>query len=90
MRADAFGMPVVSMKTPEAASLGAAILGGIGSGCFHSFQEAVERMVKTDQAYEPEAERSREYQRRFQEYVEIYPALKHWNDRISQESVSVG
>ena len=41
MKADAFGMPVVSMKTSEAAALGAAILAGIAAGCFGGIHEAV-------------------------------------------------
>ena len=76
MKADTFGMPVVSMKTSEAASLGAAILGGIAAGCFGSIHEAVDRMVEVKQTYEPNAARGRQYECKYREYVEIYPALR--------------
>jgi xylulokinase len=85
MKADTFGMPVISMKTSEAAALGAAILAGIAAGCFGSIREAVDRMVEVKQIYEPNAARGRQYECKYQEYVEIYPALRNLNDLLSRE-----
>jgi len=88
MKADAFGMPVVSMKTSEAASLGAAILAGMAAGCFGGIAEAVDRMVEVKQTYEPNAARCRQYECKYQEYVEIYPALRNLNNLLSREEVA--
>jgi xylulokinase len=85
MKADTFGVPVLSMKTSEAASLGAAILGGVASGCFRSIREAVERMVEVKHTYEPDPEKHRQYEVKYREYAEIYPALRKLNHLLSQE-----
>ncbi len=85
MKADAFGMPVVSMKASEAAALGAAILGGIATGCFGSIREAVERMVEVQHTYEPDAAKHRQYEGKYREYREIYPALRELNCLLSRE-----
>jgi xylulokinase len=85
MKADTFDMPVVSMKTSEAAALGAAILAGIAAGCFGGIHEAVDRMVAVKHTYEPNAARSRQYECKYREYVEIYPALRNLNNLLSRE-----
>ena len=88
MKADAFGMPVLSMKISEAAALGAAMLGGIGAECFSGIEQAVENMVAVQHAYEPNSKQNRQYQQNFQEYVEIYPALRDLNHLISNRQTN--
>ena len=83
MKADTFGMPVSSMQISEAASLGAAMLAGIAVGCFAGVEEAVEKMAKVKYTYEPDKEKGRQYQEKYEEYVKIYPALKAFNHFIS-------
>lgn len=85
MKADTFDMPVSSMQISEAASLGAAMLGGIASGCFASIQEAVDKMVKVKRVYEPDKEKNKQYQEKYEEYLKIYPALKPFNHLIFAE-----
>ena len=83
MKADTFGLPVSSMKVSEAASLGAAILGGMGTGSFDNIQDAVESMVHTVTTYEPNEEQTRLYQEKYQQYKQLYPALKDYNKLLS-------
>ena len=42
-------------------------------------------MVEVKQTYEPNAARSRQYECKYQEYVEIYPALRNLNHLLSRE-----
>ena len=83
MKADTFGMPVSSMRISEAASLGAAMLAGIATGCFAGGQEAVDKMVKVKRVYEPDSGKKAQYREKYEEYVKIYPALKTFNHLIS-------
>ncbi|MCK4400887.1 hypothetical protein KAW08_01120 [bacterium] len=79
MKADTFGMAVASMKTSEAASLGAAILAGISIGTFKDAHCAVEAMVHIKSTYYPDEKQSRVYQEKYELYKELYPALKQFN-----------
>ena len=83
MKADTFGLPVSSMKVSEAASLGAAILGGMGTGAFDNIQDAVESMVHVVTTYEPNEEQTRLYEDKYQQYKLLYPALKDYNKLLS-------
>ena len=82
MRADTYGLPVLSMKTSEAASLGAAILGGISIGAFKGAAQAVESMVHVECTYEPDEKQSRSYQAKYELYKQMYPALKRFNHNL--------
>lgn len=69
--ADILGRPFVRPRVTEAGALGAAIIAGVGSGAFSSFQEGVEAMVSLDRRYEPDLGRHEQYQARFVEYVDL-------------------
>ena len=79
MKADTFNMPVVSMEVSEAASLGAAILAGMGLKTFANINEAVESMVHVVTAYEPDKKQNHLYEHKYQQYKQLYPALKNYN-----------
>ena len=83
MKADTFGLPVSSMNVSEAASLGAAILGGMGTGSFNDIQEAVKSMVHVATTYEPNEEQTRLYQEKYQQYKQLYLVLKDYNKLLS-------
>ena len=48
MQADIYGKPVSKLGVGEATVLGAAILGGVGSGVFTSIEEGVDKMVSIE------------------------------------------
>ncbi len=76
--ADIMGLPVVRPAVTEAGALGAAILAGVGSGRFASFQEGVEAMVSLDQTFEPNPEQCQRYQRRYEKYKAMRPLLQDY------------
>jgi xylulokinase len=90
MKADTFGLPVSSMKTSEAASLGAAILGGISIDAFKDAHQAVESMVHIQHTYMPNEKQSRVYQQKYGLYKQLYPALKRFNNNLCSYSDSTG
>jgi len=71
---DVLGIEMVKMKDGDS-SLGSAMLAGVASGVFHSFEESVEKCVKVDAYVKPDMENHRKYEKGFQRYKKIHDAL---------------
>lgn len=76
LRADILGVPVVRPVITEAGVLGVAMNAGISTGIFQTFQEAVDRFVKIECRFEPDAKCHAFYRERHELYQQIYPSLK--------------
>jgi len=76
LRADVLGKRVCTLEVSEAASLGAAILAGVGIGSFDSPQEGARKWVKIDRVFEPDIKQRSQYRERYHNYLKIYPTLK--------------
>jgi xylulokinase len=63
-----FKLPVVK----EAGTLGAAIIAGVGSGVYPSFEEGVESTVKVERTFEPDMEMHQRYQVNYQAYQDLW------------------
>ena len=74
--ADILGRPFIRPEISEAGALGAAITGGVGSGVFSSYEEAVGAMVKHERTFTPEPGRQKEYEGRFEAYKQLWPLMK--------------
>jgi xylulokinase len=68
--ADITDTPVAALYTPEAASVGAAILAGLGAGMFNTPQEAFEYIV-VKKVFEPQKDAVETYTEQYQHYLEI-------------------
>lgn len=75
IQADMYGVPVQRLQESEPAALGAAMLAGIGSGLFASFDEATEAMVHTSQTFDPDTRRHARYGELHETYEAAYNAL---------------
>lgn len=69
------GIPIESLETTEASCTGAAILAGIGVGCF-DYKEAVKRFVKVVDIFYPNKEKNEIYHEKFNKYEKIYLKIK--------------
>ena len=76
MMADMFDMPVSTLQNTEGPALGAAILAGVGSGLYPDIPSACRRLLKPGEPLRPDAERHAAYQKFFNLYLGLYPALK--------------
>ncbi len=76
MLADLYNCPVKTASSKEGPALGVALLSMVGAGIYSSVPEACAAVVKTDKIQEPNAENVPEYEKYYQLYREIYPALK--------------
>ncbi len=71
--ADIFERPFVRTNYIEAGTAGAAILAGVGSGCFENCKQGVDSMVRPEKTFEPIPEQSKMYYENYRKYKEIYP-----------------
>lgn len=76
MLADLYNCPVKTVASKEGPALGVALLATVGAGIYSSVPEACKAVIKTDKTQEPVAENVPEYEKYYQLYREIYPALK--------------
>ncbi len=76
MLADLYNCPVKTVESKEGPALGVALLATVGAGIYSSVPEACKAVIKTDKTQEPIAENVPEYEKYYQLYREIYPALK--------------
>ena len=71
---------------PDVATLGAAILAGVGLGRFASAREAAEEMVQLDETFEPRQENFALYDETYSIYKQAYEALCPVFDSLSELS----
>jgi len=76
MKADVTGKKIVVPSSDTATTLGAAILAGVGTGVFSSFEDAVARTVAIKREHLPDMEKYNKYQESYQTYLLLYENLK--------------
>jgi xylulokinase len=76
IQADVYAHEVEILKAEEGAAYGAAILAGVGSGCWKSVDEACDATVRVAKRVSPVSESSGIMQAGYQTYRRIYPALR--------------
>lgn len=76
MLADLYNCPVKTVASKEGPALGVALLATVGAGIYSSVPEACNAVIKTDKTQMPNAENISDYEKYYQLYREIYPALK--------------
>ncbi|MCR4909419.1 MAG: FGGY-family carbohydrate kinase [Lachnospiraceae bacterium] len=76
IKADVTGKTIRVPESDTASTLGAAILAGIGTGVYSSYEEAVERTIEIKRVQEPDMENHRIYQEKMELYLELYEDLK--------------
>lgn len=80
--ANILNMKLDILEIEEGASLGAAMLAAVACGAFASVEEAAEKIVKTVDTIEPDAELAVKYEARYQQYKNIYPVCKPLFSRL--------
>jgi len=82
IKADITGRVFRSLKIPDAACLGAAILAGRGIGVFSSVKEGIQEMVRYKKEFIPRRERQKRYENKYRVYRRLYKALKKINSKL--------
>ncbi len=76
MMADMFDMPVATLQNTEGPALGAAILAGVGAKLYSDIPTACRQLLKVSEPVQPDAARHAQYEKFFDLYQKLYPALK--------------
>ncbi len=75
IKADITGFTVEVPRVRETATVGAAILGAVGVGAHPDLPTAIRSMTAIDRRFEPDPERQRIYDRVYEAYVGLHPAI---------------
>ena len=84
MLSDLYACPVRTVKSKEGPALGAAILAGVGTGLYPGVREACAQMIQYGPAQDPIPENIPAYEKAYQVYTALYPALKENFSRLAQ------
>ena len=76
IKADVTGRRIEVPGSDTATTLGAAILAGAGTGVYGSFEEAAARTVHVRETYEPDPAKRGIYEKGYETYLKLYPALE--------------
>ena len=76
IKADITGKRIVVPSSDTATALGAALLAGVGTGMYPSFEAAVKATVKTKCEYMPDSAAKDVYDRGYAVYRKLYENLK--------------
>jgi xylulokinase len=81
--ANVFNAELVTVNTTEGAAYGAALLAGVGTGVWPSVDDACAATVRQTGCTLPEPQQVVKYERGYQIYRELYPALKSISHALS-------
>lgn len=70
--ADVTNRKVITVNVSEAATLGNAIIAGVGTGIYGSFEQAIEKIVKVKKVFNPIENNNKLYSELYNLYLEIY------------------
>lgn len=74
--ANVLNLKIEKIENEEGPSLGAAILAAVGCGEYRSVEEATEKIVRIVDVIEPDSDLVKKYNKKYQQYIKIYPAIK--------------
>ena len=75
VKADVTGFPVEVPRARETAAVGAAIIAAVGVGAHPDLPTAIRAMTSIDRRFEPDPERGSIYDRAFEAYLGLWPAI---------------
>jgi xylulokinase len=81
--ADTMNAELVTVNTTEGAAYGAALLAGVGAGVWHDVDAACRRTIHVTGSTQPDPAAVTEYERWYQVYRGLYPALKPTFDAVA-------
>jgi xylulokinase len=82
LKADISGKKVEAVQIEEASALGAAILAGVATGVYSSYEQAIKAAVKIKAAYQPRPVIRKKYEHHYAIYKQLVEALKPVNKRL--------
>jgi xylulokinase len=84
LQADIYNSEVVTTSSEEGPAFGAALMAAVGVELFESIESATEKFIKLKERIEPNDSEAKAYQQLYEEFVQLYPALKNNFTAISR------
>ena len=75
--ANVFGIPVIRPLIEEGPAYGGAILAMVADGAYKNVEEATDKLVKEKDITYPDIEITAKYEKKYQAFKKMYPALKN-------------
>jgi xylulokinase len=91
IQADVFGLPLQQSLLSEQASVGAALLAGVGAGLYPDLPAACRQTVHYGPVTSPDRGRQAHYSEMYARFTQLYPRLRedfHWLAHFSAKSSS--
>ncbi len=82
LKADILNRPLRTLRCPEAACLGAALLAGTAVGAYKTLNEAVTQTVRYEREFTPVSDQAAAYAERYATYQQVYPCLRELNSKL--------
>ena len=82
LKADVLGVPIAVPSITDAACWGAALLAGVGAGCYTDLAQTAEAALHFSGIFTPEPSRRARYESRFVLYRDLYPTIAALNHRM--------
>ena len=76
MKADILNLPITSLQTSDAGTVGSAMLTGVAVGVYRDLAEAAGIMVRHRETFEPDPERHEQYMQVYERYKKVYSAVR--------------
>lgn len=76
MKADILNIPITSLKTVDAGTVGCAMITGVAIGIFENLEKAAEILVEEKETYFPREEIHNKYMNIYDRYEKIYSSIR--------------
>ena len=76
LKADVLNIPIESLGSVQAGTMGSVMMAGAACGIYGSLEEAAEVFVKPGRLYEPDSSRNALYMEKFRKYERLYKAVQ--------------
>jgi len=75
IKADVLSTPIEVPQCSEAASLGAAMLAGVGVGVYSDLEQAAARTVRIERHFSPDSKNVSRYREVYNDYIKLFQSL---------------
>ena len=84
IQADIYGKELVTLRTSEGSAFGAALLAGVGAMIYKSVEESAQATIQVQESLAPQPDQVAIYERYYQVYRGLYPAVKEFSHTLAR------
>src|SRR5271157_785130 len=84
IQADIYGKVLVTLQESEGSAFGAALLAGVGAKIYSSIEDSARQAIQVRERMSPKAENVAAYERYYQVYRGLYPAVQGFSHTLAK------